>query len=54
MSNMQTKTIVFTKPNPTRRALAFELGADYPLDPMDTDFIQQVKQITKTRVPMPV
>ena len=33
--------------NPTRRALALQLGADYALDPSDPDFVEQVKSITK-------
>lgn len=32
--------------NPERRALALKLGADYALDPSDSDFVQKVKKIT--------
>lgn len=33
--------------NPKRRELALKLGADYALDPSDTDFVSKVKEITK-------
>ncbi len=32
--------------NPARRELALQLGADYALDPSDTDFVDKVKEIT--------
>ena len=35
--------------NKKRRNLALELGADYALDPTDTDFVQKVQEITKGR-----
>ncbi len=33
--------------NPARRELALKLGADYALDPSDSDFVKKVKEITK-------
>lgn len=33
--------------NEERRKLALKLGADYAFDPMDKDFVQKVKEITK-------
>ena len=33
--------------NKERRDLALKLGADYALDPSDSDFVQRVKEITK-------
>lgn len=35
--------------NPDRRNLALRLGADYALDPSETDFVQHVKDLTKGR-----
>ena len=33
--------------NPARRELALKLGADYAFDPSETDFVEQVKAVTK-------
>lgn len=35
--------------NPARRSLALQLGADYTLDPSETDFVQEVKRLTKEK-----
>ena len=39
--------VIAADPNPERRALALRLGADYALDPMASDFVEQVKAVTK-------
>lgn len=38
--------IIAADPNPDRRALALQFGADYALDPAEPDFAQRVKSIT--------
>jgi len=38
--------VIATDPNPQRRALALELGADYALDPTEEGFVQKVKELT--------
>ena len=39
--------IIAVDPNPKRRELALQNGADYAFDPADEDFVQQVKAVTK-------
>ncbi len=39
--------VIAADPNPERRALALRLGADYAFDPMASDFMEQVKAVTK-------
>ena len=39
--------VVAADPNPQRRALALELGADYAFDPTAPDFTDRVKMVTK-------
>jgi 2-desacetyl-2-hydroxyethyl bacteriochlorophyllide A dehydrogenase len=39
--------VIAADPNPERRALALRLGADYAFDPMASDFVEQVKAVTK-------
>ena len=39
--------LIAADPNPKRRELALKLGADFALDPLDEDFVQKVKEITK-------
>ena len=39
--------LIAADPNPSRRALALRLGADYALDPTAPDFVEQVMKITK-------
>ena len=41
--------VIAADPNPARRALALELGADYALDPAEADFADKVKELTKGR-----
>ncbi len=38
--------IIAADPNPERRKIALENGADYAFDPLEPDFAQQVKKIT--------
>ncbi len=38
--------VIAADPNPARRALALELGADYAFDPTASDFIEQVRRVT--------
>lgn len=38
--------VIAVDPNPDRRALALEYGADVALDPRDSDFIDKVKELT--------
>ena len=38
--------VIAADPNPNRRELALQMGADYALDPMDEDFKQKVKTLT--------
>lgn len=38
--------VIAVDPNPERRALALEFGADHALNPLDEDFAQQVKNLT--------
>ena len=38
--------LIAADPNPERRALALELGADYALDPTEDGFAQRVKELT--------
>jgi len=38
--------VIAADPNPVRRELALKLGADYALDPKDSDFVARVKEIT--------
>ena len=38
--------VIAADPNPARRALALELGADYALDPTAPDFVERVKALT--------
>lgn len=39
--------LIAVDPNPERRRLAIELGADYALDPTEDDFVKKVMEITK-------
>lgn len=39
--------VVATDPNPDRRRMALEAGADYALDPMEDGYLEKVKQLTK-------
>lgn len=38
--------VIAVDPNPERRALAMQYGADHALNPMDEDFLDQVKALT--------
>lgn len=38
--------VIAADPNPARRELALQLGADYAFDPTAPDFVQQVKSVT--------
>lgn len=38
--------VIAVDPNPARRALALNLGADYAFDPSEPDFVEQVKSVT--------
>ena len=39
--------VIAVDPNPERRELALTLGADYALNPTDSDFVEQVKKLTR-------
>ena len=38
--------IVAVDPDPDKRKIALEIGADYALDPFDTDFVKKIKDVT--------
>lgn len=38
--------LIAADPNPERRRLALELGADYAFDPTEADFVENVKKVT--------
>ena len=39
--------LIAADPNPARRELALQLGADYAFDPSDPNFVQKVREVTK-------
>lgn len=41
--------VIAADPNPERRALALQLGADYALNPVEQDFVAKVKELTGGR-----
>lgn len=43
------ETIVAVEPNESKRSLAFELGATHAVDPMETDALEYIKELTDGR-----